>query len=223
MTARSTHFKRWVPLLTSVLLVSSCGSGTTPATTGSDASATTVAEATTSSAEPTTTTEAPEKATTTAVRTQASADCLIGGWELDSTAFLESVFTEAAGDLGDVTVTHGGGSYVITLFDDGTFEGVREDWQMRFESSDGVFVTTLDGSEEGSWSTDGDTIGITTEASDISVTQAFEIDGELQELPFGGTTQTVRTDVFAGEGTFTCDEEEMTVTFEGITSVLNRT
>ena len=208
-------------MLALAVIISACGGEATPATTESEATSTTSPATTTT--ELTTTTATPETTTNTSAPVTASADCLVGEWELDSTAFLESVFAEAADDLGEVTVTHGGGSYVITLFDDGTFEGAREDWQMRFESPEGVFVTTLNGTEAGSWSTDADIIAISTDVSDIAVTQALEIDGELQELPFGGNTQTVRTDVFAGEGTFTCDDSQMTVTFEGITSVLNRT
>lgn len=224
MTTRSTHMTRWVPLFALVLIATACGGDTTPTTNAATPTATTVASTDTTSAETTSTTAAPETTTTTAAAVTTSDDCLVGAWELDSAAFLETVFAEAADEAGDdFTATHGGGSYVVTLFDDGTFDGKRDNWQMRFGSSDGVFVTTLNGSEEGTWSTDGDTIAISTDVSDVAVTQALEVDGELQELPFGGTAQTVRTDAFEGEGTFTCDSERMTVTFEGVTSILNRT
>lgn len=223
MTTRSTHMTRWVPVLALALLAAACGGDTTPTTTAAVSAATTVASPDTTSVETTSTTAAPETTTTT-VAVTSSADCLVGAWELDSAAFLETVFAETADEAGDdFTATHGGGSYVVTLFEDGTFDGLRDNWQMRFGSSEGVFVTTLNGSEEGTWSTDGNTLSISTDVSDVAVTQALEVDGELQELPFSGTTQTVRTDAFEGEGTFTCDSDRMTVTFEGVTSILDRT
>ena len=222
MTHRSTHRLWSAALLALAIVAAACGADSTPATTATDVTATTISSTVAPTVEATTTTTAAPTTTTTAARVMASADCLVGTWELDSAAFLDQVFAAASEELEGGSVSHGGGEYVIDLAGDGTFVGTRDNWQMRFESSEGVFVSILDGTETGTWSVEGDMLSITTDVTDISVTSALEVDGELQELPFGGT-QTVRTDVFAGAGSFTCDDDQMTVTFEGVTSVLNRT
>jgi hypothetical protein len=207
------------------VIIAACGSDAATTTTDSGVTATTltstVSSAVATAPKTTTTTTAPATTTTTE-RVMASADCLVGDWELDSAAFLDEVFAAAEAELDGGSISHGGGEYAIALAADGTFVGTRDNWQMRFEAPDGVFVTTLDGSEEGTWSVEGDTISIFTDVSNIAVSSAIEVDGELQELPFA-STQTMRTDVFEGSGTFTCDGDLMTVTFEGITSELNRT
>lgn len=203
------------------MIAAACGGDTASTTTAADVTATTLSSTVAPTVEATTTTTEAPTTTTTAARVMASADCLVGTWELDSAAFLDQVFAAASEEFEGGSVSHGGGEYVIELSSDGTFVGTRDNWQMRFESSEGVFVNILDGTETGTWSIEGDMLSIASDVTDMSVTSALEVDGELQELPFGGT-QTVRTDVFAGSGAFTCDDDQMTVTFEGVTSVLNR-
>lgn len=209
------------------LLAAACGGGdaastTTTAASGASATTTTaVPETTTTTAAPTTTTAAP----TTTEAAVASSDCLVGTWELNSAAFIEQIFSSAdetgLEELGDVEVSHGGGSFIVTMADDGSYLGDRDNWQIRITADDGTFVNTLNGEEMGTWAVDGDQLTVSSESSTIEVSFAAEIDGQLQELPFGGT-QTVATQELGGTGPFTCDDDTLEVIFGGGTSTFAR-
>ncbi len=217
--------RRRVLLAAIALIVAACGGSsesttTTEAIVAGGSTETTTTESPTTTAAPTTT-EAPTTTTTEAAA--GGSDCLVGTWELDSAAFIEQIFSVAAEgetgfeDLGDVEVSHGGGSFTVTMNADGSFVGDRDNWQIRVSAADGVFVNTLDGEETGTWSTDGDQLTIVSESSTIEVSFAAEIDGELQPLPFGGT-QTVATRELGGAGPYTCDDNTLEVTLGGGTS-----
>ncbi|MDH3250199.1 MAG: lipocalin family protein [Acidimicrobiia bacterium] len=211
------------------LIVAACGSSadsttTTEAVGAGGATEATVADPTTTTTTAPTTTAAPTTTTTEAV--SARSDCLVGSWELDSAAFIEQIFSAGAGEtgfeeLGEVEISHGGGSFIVTMNEDGTYVGVRDDWQIRLSADEGTFVNTLDGEEAGTWSVDGDQLTVTPESSTISVSFAAEIDGVLQDLPFGGT-QTVSSRELGGTGPFTCDDDTLRATFEGSTSTFTR-
>lgn len=217
-----TTNRRRAAVLLFALTLAACGgddaatttaAGEPPATTQTTAPATTTTEAAT------TTTEAPT--TTQAV---ATSDCLVGSWELDSESFIQQVFAgtdTGFEELGEVTVSHGGGSFVVDMSEDGTYIGTRDEWKIRIESEEGAFVNMLDGTETGTWSVDGDTLTISSDVSDITVSFAAEVDGVLQELPFGGT-QTTQTRAFTGSGGFSCSDDSFEATFDGFTSVFSR-
>jgi hypothetical protein len=214
-------------LFAAALILAACGGDTATTTTlaGADTpepTQTTAAETTTTAAPTTTTTEAP-----TTTPAAASADCVVGTWELDSEAFIAQIFSGAAEEttgleeLGDVQVSHGGGAFIVTMNADGTFVGERDNWQIRLSADEGTFINTLDGEETGTWSVDGDQLTVTSLSSTIQVSFAAEVDGELQELPFGGP-QTVEARELGGTGPFTCDGDTFEVTFEGGTSTFAR-
>ena len=212
--------------LAAALVVTACttstnGTTTTqaPTTTSTTEAPTTTAAPSTTTAPPTTTTEAP-----TTTLAAATADCLVGSWELDSEGFIQQVFAgtdTGFEELGEVTVSHGGGSFVVEMSEDGTYVGTRDEWKIRIESDEGAFVNMLDGTETGTWSVDGDTLTINSDASDITVSFSAEVDGVLQELPFGGT-QTTQTRAFTGSGGFSCSDDSFEATFDGFTSVFTR-
>ena len=163
---------------------------------------------------------------TTTTEAVAAGGCLVGTWELDSAAFIEQIFSAGAGEtgfeeLGEVEITHGGGAFIVTMNEDGTYVGDRDNWQIRLSADEGTFVNTLDGEEAGTWSVDGDQLTVTSESSTIQVSFAAEVDGVLQDLPFGGT-QTVASRELGGTGPFTCDDNTLEVTFEGSTSTFAR-
>jgi hypothetical protein len=214
-------------LMAIAVTIAACGgddAATTTTGVGNAAGVTQAAEA-----ETTTTTEAPTTTTTTEAptTTQAAvgADCLVGTWELDSEAFIEQIFAAADEtgfeDLGEVTVSHGGGSFVVTMNADGSYVGDRDNWQIRLSAAEGTFVTTLNGEEAGTWSTEGDELTVTSESSSLQVSFAAEVDGVLQELPFGGP-ETVASRELGGTGPFTCDDDTLQVMFEGGTSTFAR-
>lgn len=207
-----------------VTLLAACGgddAATTTSTVASSDVATTTAAETTTTMAPTTTTAAP---TTTAAAT-ASADCLVGTWELDSEAFISQIFaTEAETgfeELGEVEISHGGGAFLVTMNSDGTYVGDRDNWQIRIGTEEGTFVNTLDGEESGNWSVEGNLLTIASVSSTIDVSFAAEIDGELQELPFG-SSQTVASRELGGTGQFTCDGDSLEVVLSGSTSSFTR-
>ena len=213
-------------LMAIAVTMAACGGddAATTTTVGGDAADATQA----TEAETTTTTEAPTTTTTEAPTTTeatVSADCLVGTWELDSEAFIEQIFAAADEtgfeDLGEVTVSHGGGSFIVTMTDDGSYVGERDDWQIRLSADEGTFVTTLNGEEAGTWSTEGDQLTVTSESSTLQVSFAAEVDGVLQELPFGGP-ETVASRELGGTGPFTCDDDTLGVTFEGGASTFSR-
>jgi hypothetical protein len=213
---------RRAALLLFALILAACGgedAATTTAAGEPPATTQTTAPVTTTSEAATTTTEAPT--TTQAV---ATSDCLVGSWELDSESFIQQVFAgtdTGFEELGEVTVSHGGGSFVVEMSEDGTYIGTRDEWKIRIESEEGAFVNMLDGTETGTWSVDGDTLTISSDVSDITVSFAAEVDGVLQELPFGGT-QTTQTRAFTGSGGFSCSDDSFEATFDGFTSVFSR-
>ena len=53
-----------------------------------------------------------------------------------------------------------------------------------------------------------------------TVTLQVNVGGQLQSLPFGGT-QTVGTEAISGTGTFTCEGEVLTTTYEGVTATFD--
>ena len=209
------------------LILAACGGSTDATTTtaavGAATETTAAAEPTTTTTAATTTTEAPTTTTTEVVL--AGSDCLVGTWELDSAAFIEQIFSsgEETGleELGEVEVSHGGGSFTVTMNADGTYVGVRDNWQIRLTADEGTFVNTLDGEEAGTWSVDGDQLTVNSESSAFEASFAAEVDGELQELPFGGT-RTVASRELVGTGPFTCDDVSFEATFEGSTSTFAR-
>lgn len=217
-----TTNRRRAAVLLFALTLAACGgddAATTTAAGEPPATTQTTAPVTTTSEAATTTTEAP-----TTTQAAATSDCLVGSWELDSESFIQQVFAgtdTGFEELGEVTVSHGGGSFVVEMSEDGTYIGTRDEWKIRIESEEGAFVNMLDGTETGTWSVDGDTLTISSDVSDITVSFAAEVDGVLQELPFGGT-QTTQTRAFTGSGGFSCSDDSFEATFDGFTSVFSR-
>lgn len=221
--------RRLATAAASVLIVAACGGSSDSTTTTEPAAAagateTTVAQTTTTTAPPTTT--VPPTTTTTGAVLAAS-DCLVGSWELDSAAFIEQIFSVAAQEetgfeeLGEVEVSHGGGTFIVAMNADGTYVGDRDNWQIRISADEGTFINTLDGQETGTWSAQGDQLTVTSESSTIEISFAAEIDGELQELPFGAP-QTVASQELGGTGPFTCSDDTLEVTFGGGASTFAR-
>jgi hypothetical protein len=215
------RFHRRAALVATIALtLAACGGSSEATTTTRGAAA--VATTQTTVAEPTTTTAAPTTTTTTptTTTTQATADCVVGTWEFDSEAFLDSLVESFGGEVpGEVSFA--GGSYIIELTEEGTMTAVRDQWQFRFATDEGAIVNTIDGTDSGTYSIDGNTMTVMTERSEVSVTVQAEVDGELVDLPFGGA-QTIDEDTFSGTGTFECNGDSMSVTFDDMTSVLDR-
>jgi hypothetical protein len=208
-------------IVTLALIVVACGGDE-----GSDESTTTVPDETTTAAEDPTTTEAAETTTTEAVTatTEAPAtggdECLVGTWVLDSEAFVEnfsSIF--AAQGVPEAEVSALDGDFTVEMNADRTYTGTRDEWGFSIATDEGNVLIEINGQETGTWSTDGSTLTITQNESDLAVDASVEVDGQVLPMP------EAPVDVppgLASNSEYTCSGDVLTVTNEGVESVLNR-
>jgi hypothetical protein len=203
-------------VMTLVLAACASESEATTTTSGADATATTSAD-TTTTAEPTTTTTTTE-ATTTSSLAEAGGEgdaCLIGDWELDSEAFMESLseaFGEQAG-TDDLTIEFVGGSYVVSLTESGLFTGDRDEWAFETSMEEGAFRITIDGLDTGSWEADGSTLVLNDyESASILKAQAV-VNGELVDLP-QGTVPMTDSSAVTPSSTYQCSGDTLVITAE---------
>ena len=205
------------------LVLAACSSDDGEAT---DATSTTVAdETTTTSINDETTTTAETATTTTTVAPAAGSggdSCLVGTWEFDLEAFVETmreIAVEEGGLPEDFTITPSEGSYVIEMKGDGTFEGVRDDWGFAFELDEGEMAITMNGTEEGTWSADEDTINVAIAESQTEVVATLTSGGVSTVLP---TSPIQLPEAIATDSQYECDSETLSVTTDGNTAVLRR-
>lgn len=218
--------KRVTLIIGAVLVLSACASesGETTTTAVEDATtATAAAETTTTSAPTTTTTEA--TTTSTASGTGGGGEtCLIGDWELDSRAFMESLsetFSEEAG-TDDLTIEFVGGSYIVSLGETGIFTGDRDEWAFETTMQEGAIRITIDGLDTGSWEADGSTLVINDyESASVLKAQAV-VDGELVDLP-QGTVPMTDSNAVTPSSTYQCSGDTLVITAdEDFTSEFTR-
>ena len=197
------------------LLLAGCAAESEETTTSAAAdTTTTTAPATTTTTEPTTTTE--QTTTTTSGEAAGGGEsCVVGTWELDSEAFMESL-EEAFADeaaLDNATVEFVEGSYTVTMTGEGSFTALRDGWSFQVVSPEGTFRLTIDGSEEGGWTTDGSTLTVTNMEGSLSVDAQAVVDGELVDLPTG-SLPTIESSAVAESSTYECSGDSLTVTVE---------
>ena len=209
-------------ILVSTLVLSACGGsddaeGATTSTEADDP-ATTAAPATT-------TTTVPAATTTTESASSGQAgggpDCLVGTWELDTDNFVDQMVdmmsAEEEVEIDEISGTEG--TYEVTMDADGTWSGVREDWGFVIGSSEGSFTVEFSGTESGVWSATSETLTITVEDSDTTVSATVEVDGETFPLP---QSPVEVPESIATDSEYTCDGDTLTVVNDGITTILNR-
>lgn len=213
----------FVMVALAALTLSACGGGDDTAdeeSTTTAAPATTTTMATTTTEATTTTTEPP---TTTTTQAEAGA-CLVGTWDLDSEDFVQQLadgMADAAG-AGEVTVSFVGGSYTVTMSEDGTFAAERDEWSFEAATSEGAFRITIDGVDTGMWAVDGDTLTISDVESGSTVKAQAVVNGELVDLP-GGTVPVADSDALGASSTYECSGDVLVVHADGgFTSTLTR-
>lgn len=195
-----------------VLLLAACGGGEAEtATTTTPAPTTTTAETTTTTEATTTTTTAPTTTTTEAPKASAE-ECLVGTWELDSEAFVAAMMSTMGTNLPG-EITSGGGTYIVEMGADGSFEVTRDEWRYQIESPQGTLVAQIDGTETGTYEADGDTLTATTTGGDATLSMGLLVDGEIQDLPFP-MEMDLTTDAIAGTAQYECTDESLTVSTE---------
>lgn len=204
------------------LVVAACGgdSSETTTTVAADETTTSAGGETSTTAGDTTTTAA--ETTTTAAAAAGGDDCLVGSWVLDDQAFFDQVF----GELDDETagfgeVTSVSGDFTTTFNADGSVEAVREDWGFSVETEDGTFNIVIDGTQTGSWETDGSTLLLTLDEGDaLNVRASVVVDGE--EIVVPSDTMEVPSEALSSSSEFSCSGDELSVTSEGVTSEFDR-
>lgn len=97
-----------------------------------------------------------------------------------------------------------GGEYVSTIGADGSFLNERLAWQFRVATPEGAVVTTIDSSDPGTYSVEGDQITINDPGGEATIRFQLEVGGQLQDFPVA-PQQTPVTEAISGTGPFTCD------------------
>jgi hypothetical protein len=209
-------------LLAVCLIGAACGgeSADTTTTADVDESTTTAAAETTTTAAETTTTAAE---TTTTAAASGGDDCLVGSWVLDDQAFFEQVFAEMDEETtGFGEVTSVSGSFITTFNANGSVEAVRDDWGFSVATEEGTFNIVINGTQTGTWKTDGSTLLLTLdEGAGFDVQASVVVDGEEVVLPSAPVD--VPAEALSSSSEFSCSGDDLSVTSEGITSEFDRT
>lgn len=209
-----------IPLLVLVLVAAACSGESEEATTTSDPGVTTTLAPTTTEVEATTTTE---PATTTTAQESSGAQCLTGTWILDNEAFVEnfeSIFADAG--MPDAEVTPLEGSFTVELAADGSLTATRVGWGFNVATGEGTIILEIDGTETGTWSADDSTLTVDTDTSDLELSAAVEVDGEIIDMPSEFQPDFDVPPGVASDSAYTCSADVLTLTNDGVESVLNR-
>lgn len=207
------------------LVVAACNGDSSDTTTTLDSEETATspaAETSTTGSEGTTTTSAGTAETTTTAGASGGDDCLVGSWVLDDQAFFDQVFAsvdEEAAGFGEVTSVSG--AFTTTFDSDGSLEAVREDWGFSVATEDGTFNIVINGTQTGTWETDGSSLLLTLDEGDaFDVEASVVVDGEEIALP--SAPMDVPSEALASSSEFSCNGDELSVTSEGVTSEFDR-
>lgn len=206
------------------LILAACGGGDgeaeTSTTVGAETTTTAGSEPTTTASPDTTTTAAEQTTTTAAVVGGGGADCLVGTWMLDTNLFMENmleIFAQA--DMGDAEVSALDGTFTVQMNADGSLSAVRDAWGFQVVTSEGTVTIEINGEEVGTWSADDTTLNVQTDTSDLTVDSKIEVDGQV--LPIPSSPVDVPEGLATGS-TYDCSGDTLTITNEGVESVLTR-
>ena len=205
------------------MLGAACSSNSTDADTqtatttaapsdASDAGAgeTTTTAAAASTTEATTTTAAPEPAS------GSLETCVVGRWVLDPVAFFEDVLAEQPQQGIDGEFAFVDGEYVLIIDADGTFQSLRDNWSFAVTSDFGNLEVTVNDSDIGTWSLQGDMLTTTVEPGEPA-----EIAITVDDQPFvfpGGVSPIEPPEAEFTGATVACDGDTLSATAEGFTS-----
>ena len=147
---------------------------------------------------------------------------LVGTWDLREQPFLDQISAAASGAAPtSISAEHVGGNYLVELRGDGSYTATRDDWTFRIGAPQGAIRVTISSVDTGTWSATEDEISIAEPAGEADVDFAVEQGGQVVPLPIP-PPETVGTDAIAGSGPYTCVGDVLEVTFEGVTSTLDR-
>lgn len=204
------------------LLVTACAGSDSTNTTTSVQTESSTGEASPDSTAPEPTTTTAAAPTTAAPAPTGGEECIVGSWTLDSDAFVDN-FDQILAQAGapDAEVTALDGTFTVDMGSDGTYSAVRDAWGFRMTMADQTFVIEINGEESGIWSTEGSTLMIDPQESDLTITPSMELDGEVVPLPEGAIPVTTPPGIASGSD-FECSGDALSLTNSGVVSVLNR-
>lgn len=192
----------------------------TTTTAGTDETTTTAGDSSTTAGDTSTTTGA--ETSTTAGGSAGGDNCLVGSWVLDDQAFFDQVFAEEDEEAAFGEVTSVSGEFTTTFNANGSVEAVRDDWGFSVVTDEGTFNIVINGTQTGTWETEGSTLLLTLDEGDtFEVEASVIVDGEEIELP--SDAMEVPAEALSSSSEFSCSGDDLTVTSEGITSEFDRT
>ncbi len=210
--------KKIALVLALALIMAACSSGTSSDTTiaavGGGSATTTAASGGT-----TATTATPATTTSAAQQTSSLESCVVGTWVLDPVAFFEEVLALQPTDGLDGEFVFVSGEYILVIGSDGSFESRRDDWSFAVMSDAGDLQVTVNDSDSGTWSLDGDVLSTAVTPGDPPEIEIL-IDGQPFEFPGGVPFEPPEAE-FTG-ATVACDGDMLSATAEGYTSVWMR-
>ena len=200
--------------LVAALVVAACSSSTSDSTTSPPPTTTVDGEPSTTSA-PTTT------AAATSTIAEGELSCIVGVWELDSTAFFEEVAADLGGEAPEGPFVFVGGVFRLELRGDGTVVDEREDWTFGQISDDGVFEVAVSDRRVGTYTFDGATLAAETEpVGERSI--AILLDGEPLELPENLVSAFEPPELSLIDAEITCSGDTMSAVVDETTSKWGR-
>jgi hypothetical protein len=214
--------KKIALVLAVALIAAACSSGTSSDTTtttnvaavGEGSPTTTAASGGT-----TTTTAAPATTTSAAQQTGSLESCVVGTWVLDPVGFFEDILALQPQDALDGEFAFVSGEYLLIIGADGSFEALRDDWSFAVTSDAGDLQVTVNDSDLGTWSLDGDVLSTSITPGDPPEIEIL-IDGQPFDFPTGIPFEPPEAE-FTG-ATVACDGDLLSATAEGFTSVWMR-
>lgn len=170
----------------------------------------------------TSTTVAASTTTQVVTSTQApltGAPCVVGSWELDSELFFTDVTSVVSGGEAPGEFLYLGGAYRISLDGDGSANEQREDWTFLVRTDFGDLVIAVNALAQGEYMVDGETMSLELDQSSSEV--EVLIDGLPIEFPDGSLPVSI-PDVSFVNAPFTCSQDTLITTADGVTSTWRR-
>lgn len=159
----------------------------------------------------------PQSSTTTTPPLVGAA-CVPGTWLLESQQFIESLMS-ASGAPAGTSFDFEGGTYDIAVALDGTFVSTRIDWTLVASTPEGAVEFIFNGEQTGVVTWDDVLMSADEQTNNTHVQLYASIGGERLPIPGGSS---INTDTLDAEASYVCDEDQLRITSDGVTSVWNR-
>lgn len=145
-------------------------------------------------------------------------ECLIGTWVLRSQEFFDQVGAQAGGET-----EYRSGESRLVIREDGTYTTFRNAWSFATVTPQGSLIGVIDAENSGTWiATDVDMFVEEAGGAEETVQLFIEVGGQLQSIPGLGSEQSFASAPFSGQIPYTCKDDLMTSTADGVASIFDR-